>query len=120
MTDIAGASKAKITLVKSNVSESTALFHILGTPDNVKTAQYMMKVLLVTLAQNTVTRITDALDYVTLDYVTLDTVLLNTVTNDTGIHNTVAFVAVILDTVNLQIKIKERMEKGEGGIRYNR
>ena len=45
VTDIAGASKAKITLVKSNVSEATALFHILGTPDNVKTAQYMMKVI---------------------------------------------------------------------------
>ena len=34
--------------------------------------------------------------------------------------NTVTLDTVTLNTVNVQIKIKERMEKGEGGMRYNR
>ena len=61
VTDIARDANVKITLVKGGPHEESALFNLLGGPQAVKTAQYMM-----------------------------------------------------------QIKIKERLAKGEGGIRYNR
>ena len=61
VTDIARDAKVKVTLVKGGPHEESALFHLVGTAEAVKTAQYMM-----------------------------------------------------------QIKIKERLAKGEGGIRYNR
>ena len=61
VTDIARDAKVKVTLVKGGPHEESALFHLVGSAEAVKTAQYMM-----------------------------------------------------------QIKIKERLAKGEGGIRYNR
>jgi RNA recognition motif-containing protein len=61
VSDIAKAAKAKVTLVRSGAHQETAIFHLVGTPDAVKTAQYMM-----------------------------------------------------------QIKIKEKMAKTQGGLRYNR
>ena len=36
-------SKTKITLVKSAPQDTTCLFHIVGSQENCKTAQYMMQ-----------------------------------------------------------------------------
>jgi len=44
VTDIARDSKTKISLIKSAPQEDTCLFHIVGSPENCKTAQYMMQI----------------------------------------------------------------------------
>jgi len=43
VTDIARDSKTKISLLKSTPQEDSVLFHIIGSVDNCKTAQYMMQ-----------------------------------------------------------------------------
>lgn len=44
ITEIARDSHTKITLVKSQPTEDTCLFHLVGSPGNTKTAQYMMQI----------------------------------------------------------------------------
>jgi len=44
VADIARDSKTKISLIKSAPQEDTCLFHIVGSPENCKTAQYMMQI----------------------------------------------------------------------------
>lgn len=44
IADIAKDSSTKITMLKANPQEESVLFHIVGIPDNCKTAQYMMQI----------------------------------------------------------------------------
>ena len=44
VADIAQAANTKITMLKANPQEESVLFHIVGAPDNCKTAQYMMQI----------------------------------------------------------------------------
>ena len=44
VSDIAKNSGTKITMLKVSPNEETVLFHIVGTPENCKTAQYMMQI----------------------------------------------------------------------------
>lgn len=44
VADIASDSKTKISLIKSAPQEDNCLFHIVGSPENCKTAQYMMQI----------------------------------------------------------------------------
>lgn len=44
VADIATDSKTKISLIKSAPQEESCLFHIVGTAENCKTAQYMMQI----------------------------------------------------------------------------
>lgn len=44
ISDIAKNSGTKITMLKVSPTEDTVLFHIVGTPENCKTAQYMMQI----------------------------------------------------------------------------
>jgi len=44
ITEIARDSNTKISLLKAAPQEETCLFHIVGTPENCKTAQYMMQI----------------------------------------------------------------------------
>jgi len=44
IADIATDSKTKISLIKSAPQDESCLFHIVGTPENCKTAQYMMQI----------------------------------------------------------------------------
>jgi len=44
ISEIARDSHTKITLVKSQPTEDTCLFHLVGSPANTKTAQYMMQI----------------------------------------------------------------------------
>ena len=44
VTDIARDAKVKVTLVKGGPHEESALFHLVGSAEAVKTAQYMMQI----------------------------------------------------------------------------
>jgi len=44
VTDVARDSKTKITLIKAAPQETACMFHIVGSEENCKTAQYIMKI----------------------------------------------------------------------------